>query len=124
MLGEFRSGDTVLRSFFESRIKESFFFCLILVYVLFLLDIATTTVILSLGGHEINMVMAPFVGNYYLHLFLKGLVLVLAGTAGIWAEGKIPGSGLTMLLVIIGWYSIVIFHNTSVLIELCAFPCP
>ncbi|MDI9633026.1 MAG: DUF5658 family protein [Methanolinea sp.] len=93
-------------------------------YILFLLDIATTTVILSLGGHEINMVMAPFVGNYYLHLFLKGLVLVLAGTAGMWAEGKIPGSGLTMLLVIIGWYSIVILHNTSVLLELCTVPCP
>lgn len=93
-------------------------------YILFLLDIATTTVILSLGGHEINMVMAPFVGNYYLHLFLKGFVLVLAGTVGMWAEEKIPGSGLTMLLVIIGWYSIVILHNTSVLVELCAVLCP
>jgi len=74
--------------------------------------------ILSLGGYEVNTVMAPVVSDPFLHHLLKGLVLVMVGSTAQWAEGRIPGSGLMMLLVIIGWYSLVVLNNTSVLIEL------
>jgi len=82
--------------------------------------------ILSLGGYERNPIMVPVAGNPYLHLLLKGLVFFISGTTAQWAEGRIPESGLMMLLVIIGWYSFVILNNTSVLISLCgeAYPHP
>jgi len=80
--------------------------------------------ILSLGGHERNPVMVPVAGNLFLHFLPKGLVLFIAGTTARWAEGRIPESGLMMLLVIIGWYSVVILNNTSVLVSLCGEASP
>jgi hypothetical protein len=110
--------NNLLRAFFSAEIGNSVFLCILLLYILFSLDVATTTMILSLGGYEVNMVMAPFVENSFFHLLLKGLVLVMVGSTAQWAEGRIPGSGLMMLLVIIGWYSLVVLNNTSVLVGL------
>jgi len=114
----FRMRNNLLRAFFSAEIGNSVFLCILLLYILFSLDVATTTMILSLGGYEVNMVMAPFVENSFFHLLLKGLVLVMVGSTAQWAEGRIPGSGLMMLLVIIGWYSLVVLNNTSVLVGL------
>lgn len=118
----FSEKNTILGTFFNGRIQNSIFLSIILLYVLFSLDVATTSMILSLGGYEANMVMIPVVGSYFAHLLLKGLVLVIIGSTAQWAEGRIPRSGLVMLLIIIGWYAFVILNNTSVLIDLCRTP--
>lgn len=122
----FRMENEWLESFFRVEIPDCLFLCILLIYVLFSLDIASTSMILSLGGYEVNTVMVPVAGRYFFHLLVKGFVLVLVGSTALWSEGKIPGSGLMMLLVIIGWYSLVIVNNTSVLISLCrmATSCP
>lgn len=114
----------MIGSFFRGQIAESVFLCILLIYVLFSLDIATTTMILSLGGFEVNHVMVPVVDNVLLHLMLKGLVLIFVATVAQWSELKIRGSGLIMLLLITGWYSFVVMNNASVLIQLCGENCP
>lgn len=111
-------------SFFRVDIAGSLFFCILLTYVLFGLDIATTTMILSLGGFEANHVMVPVVENVLLHLIIKGFVLILVAATAQWADMKIRGAGLFLLLVVIGWYSIVVVNNASVLIMLCGGNCP
>lgn len=111
-------------SFFKGQIADSVFFCILLIYVLFGLDIATTDMILSLGGFEANPVMVPMVDNMSLHLLLKGIILILIAATAQWSEQKIKRSGLIMLVVIIGWYSFVVMNNTSVLIRLCGQNCP
>jgi hypothetical protein len=122
----FRMENNPVESFFRVEIPNCLFLCILLLYVLFSLDIASTSMILSLGGYEVNAVMVPVAGSYFFHLLVKGFVLVIVGSTALWSEGKIPGSGLMMLLVIIVWYSLVIVNNTSVLISLCrvATSCP
>ena len=111
-------------SFFKGRIADTLFVCIVLIYLLFGADIATTTMILSAGGFEANTVMAPIVGNFFLHLMVKGLALVFIAAVAQWSDMKVRGSGLLMLLVITCWYSFVVTNNVSVLIQLCGGSCP
>jgi hypothetical protein len=111
-------------SFFKDRIADTLFVCIVLIYILFGADIATTTMILSAGGFEANTVMAPIVSNFFLHLMVKGLALVFIAAVAQWSDMKVRGSGLLMLLVITCWYSLVMINNVSVLIQLCGENCP
>jgi hypothetical protein len=111
-------------SFYRSQIPNNVFLCIILIYVLFVLDIVTTDMILSLGGFEVNHVMVPVVDNVFFHLLIKGFVLIFIVSVAQWSELKLKGSGLIMMLVITGWYSFVVMNNTSVLIHLCEERCP
>jgi hypothetical protein len=114
----------LIGSFFKSQIPNNLFVCIILIYVLFALDIAATTMILSLGGFEVNRVMVPVVDNVFFHLLIKGVVLIFIAAVAQWSELMMKGSGLIMMLVITGWYSFVVMNNTSVLIRLCGQECP
>lgn len=103
----------------RSDIPAPLFFNVVMIFVLFALDVATTDQILSLGGYEINTLMATVVQFPLLHLVLKGLVLLFIATVAVWSEEKVRYSGMGSLLVIICWYGFVIANNVTVLIALC-----
>lgn len=103
----------------KSDIPAPLFFTVVMIYILFSLDVATTDQILAMGGYEINTLMSPVVEFPLFHLVLKGLVLLFIAAVGVWAEGKIRCSGTVALLVVICWYGFVIANNVSVLIALC-----
>lgn len=94
------------------------FFCIILLAVLFGLDIATTNMILLLGGYEKNMFMVLITSYPLFHLAIKGLVLFLIIFVVQFSECKIKGSGQFGIFVIIALYSFVIYNNVSVLVRL------
>lgn len=91
------------------------FFCIILLAVLFGLDVATTDMILLLGGHEKNALMAFIIDYPAIHIGIKGLVIIFIACIVQFSECKIKGSGLCALFVIISLYSFVIFNNAIVL---------
>ena len=105
----------------KSDIPSPLFFNVVMIYVLFALDVATTDQILSLGGYEINTLMSYVVQFPLLHLVLKGLVLLFIAAVAVWSEEKVRYSGMAALLVVICWYGFVIANNVTVLISLC---CP
>ena len=105
----------------KSDIPSPLFFNVVMIYVLFALDVATTDQILSLGGYEINTLMSYVVQFPLLHLVLKGFVLLFIATVAVWSEEKVRYSGMAALLVVICWYGFVIANNVTVLISLC---CP
>jgi len=88
--------------FFRGQIPNNVFLCIILIYILFALDIATTDMILSLGCFEVNHVMVPVVDNVFFHLLIKGVVLIFIVSVTQWSEQKVKDSGLIMMLVITG----------------------
>lgn len=103
----------------KSDIPAPLFCNVVMIYVLFALDVATTDQILSLGGYEINTLMAAVVQFPLLHLVLKGLVLFFIAMIAVWSEEKVRYSGMTALLIVICWYGFVIANNMTVLISLC-----
>lgn len=104
----------------KSDIPAPLFFNVVMIYILFALDVATTDQILSMGGYEINTLMAYVVQFPLLHLVLKGLVLLFIASVAVWSEEKVRYSGMAALLVVICWYGFVIANNVTVLIALCS----
>ncbi len=107
--------------FLDSNIEGSFFLEVVLLYILFGLDIATTAMVISVGGYEMNALMIPVVGNNFIHLLVKGSILIFIVVVAQWADLRFRHSGLMMMGVIIAWYALVVVHNTSILIGMC---CP
>jgi len=83
--------------------------------LLFSIDIITTDLILSLGGMELNRLMAGVVAYPVAHLALKGVVLIYIVGVCTWAEQRIARSGVTAMAVIVAFYVVVALHNMSVL---------
>lgn len=109
--------DRAYRIFFVD-IGYPFFLGMILLSVLFSLDIITTTIILKLGGVELNSVMTPIVSSMPLHALLKWAVVVFIVTIARWCDEKVKNCGLLMLTIVIIWYGIVIWNNTTVMMDL------
>jgi hypothetical protein len=91
------------------------FFGVILLAVLFGLDVATTNMILLLGGYEQNTIMALIIDYPVVHIAIKGFVIIFIALVVQFSECKIKGSGLCALCVIIFIYSFVIFNNVTVM---------
>ena len=87
----------------------------ILLAVLFGLDIATTNMILLLGGYEQNIIMALIINHPIIHLAIKGVAIVVITLIVQYSECKIKGSGLFTIFAIIILYSFVIFNNVIVM---------
>ena len=83
---------------------------------LFILDVCTTEFILMNGGQEMNAVMVGVVTtSSALHLLVKGIVLAMIITTIYYANRVIKHSGTFALVILIGWYITVIFHNLGVI---------
>ena len=84
---------------------------------LLILDVLMTSVILNMGGTELNPAMQAVVGNPYLHLVVK---FVFAGFV-IWivsrAEQVKEYSGAIFLIAVCSLFLIVFVHNIHVFIR-------
>lgn len=83
--------------------------------LLFSIDIITTDLILSLGGMELNRLMAGVVAYPVAHLALKGVVLIYIVGVCTWAEQRIARSGIAAMAIIVAFYVVVALHNTETL---------
>jgi hypothetical protein len=92
---------------------------ILIITVLFGLDIATTSLVLSLGGAELNTLMAGVVVNPGHHLLVKGVALFLLIQMTQVAESRIRGSGFYLISAVIGLYAFVLANNIGVLMR-CA----
>lgn len=97
---------------FDRRIAD---FSLILA-ALFLLDIATTHLILWLGGIELNPVMAGIVTSPLAHTVVKAATLLLIVAVSLIAEANVKGSTIGFYAAIITLYILVLVNNTIVLV--------
>jgi len=104
-----------VNSFCNKNISFPLFLGVILLAVLFGLDIATTNMILLLGGYEQNVIMALVINHPVIHIMIKGAAIVLITLIVQYSECKIKGSGLVALLIVILLYSYVIFNNVMVM---------
>lgn len=81
---------------------------------LLLLDVLLTTIILRLGGFEMNPVMAWIVQNHYIHLGVKcafaGFIIYVAGRA----EELKEYSGALILIAVCAFFIVVFVHNLAV----------
>ncbi len=83
---------------------------------LFVLDVCTTEFILVNGGQEMNAVMVGIVNSSSaLHLMVKGAMLAMVIATVYYANRVIKHSGTFALVILIGWYISVIFHNLGVI---------
>jgi len=96
------------------------FFALVILGVLLLLDVLTTSLVLSVGGYETNVFMEGIVTIPVVHLFLKWLFLVFVVMMARFCDRIVQGTGLYIMCVIIGGYSLVIANNTLVFLGLLA----
>ena len=87
-----------------------------LVAALLFWDAITTSLILGLGGYELNPVMIQIVQDPYVHLAFKILFAFLIVLISINAERKVPLSGSAFLCSIVVIYGIVIWNNVNVLL--------
>jgi hypothetical protein len=91
------------------------FFGIILLAVLFGLDIATTDMILFLGGYEQNPIMALITQYPIIHVAIKGLVIIFITLVIQYSDYKIKGAGIWVLLPVILLYAFVVYNNATVL---------
>ncbi|HIH27791.1 MAG TPA: hypothetical protein HA256_07490 [Methanoregulaceae archaeon] len=96
------------------------FLALVILGVLLILDVLTTSLVLSVGGYETNVLMEGIVTIPVVHLFLKWLFLVFVVIAARFCDWMVQGTGLYIMCVIIGWYSLVIANNTLIFLRLLA----
>lgn len=85
------------------------------VAALFFWDALTTTLILGLGGHELNPVMVLIVQNPYVLIAFKFLFAVLVAFIAMHADRKVPASGSAFLCSVMLMYGFVIWNNVTVL---------
>ncbi len=96
------------------------FSAIVILGVLLLLDVLTTSLVLKVGGYETNVLMEGIVTVPMVHLLFKWLFLVLVVIAARFADHTVKGTGIYIMAVIIGWYSLVIANNTLVFLKLLA----
>jgi len=104
-----------LHAFFCSDFRVPVFFGIILLAVLFGLDVATTDMILLLGGYEQNAIMALIINYPAVHIAIKGLAIVLITIMVQYSDCRLKGSGIYILAPVILFYSFVIYNNVTVL---------
>jgi hypothetical protein len=83
---------------------------------LFLLDIFTTQIILSMGGVELNPLMAGVVTMPFLHILLKIGIVIMVVPVALNAEARVKGSGMVLYAALIIMYTVVVLNNTAVLL--------
>jgi hypothetical protein len=106
---------TRINAFLCCNFRFPLFFGIILLAVLFGLDVATTNIILLLGGYEQNAIMALVVHYPVIHLAVKGIVLGFIAISVQYCDFRFRGSGLYVLIPVILLYSFVIYNNTLVI---------
>jgi hypothetical protein len=84
--------------------------------ILFMIDILSTQIILSMGGVELNPVMAGIVATPLLHLLLKCGILLMVIPVALTAEARVKGSGVALYVALIVIYTAVIINNAAVLL--------
>lgn len=89
---------------------------LLVLGTLFLLDIATTQIILRMGGMELNPFMAGIVANPVLHITIKAAILLLVFSVSLIAEQRVKGSGAFFYCVLILLYIAVVLNNLSFIV--------
>ncbi|MDH7509424.1 MAG: DUF5658 family protein [Methanolinea sp.] len=81
------------------------------------LDVLLTTLILGLGGFEMNPVMAWVVQNPYIHIGVKcafaGFIIYMAGRA----EELKEYSGALIVMAVCAFFMVVFVHNLAVFTE-------
>ncbi|HQA80855.1 MAG TPA: DUF5658 family protein [Methanoregulaceae archaeon] len=118
MLSWFRKSD-ISRFFLHANSDNlTFFVAIIILGVLLNLDVLTTSLVISLGGYEMNPLMAGVVGVPMIHLFVKWLVLIFVVLVATFSDRIMNGTGICVMCVIIGWYSLVVANNTLTLEQL------
>ena len=118
MLPGFKRSD-ISRYFVHTNSDNvTFFVAIIILGVLLNLDVLTTSLVISLGGYEMNPIMAGVVGVSMIHLFVKWLVLVFVVLVATLSDRIMNGAGICVMCVIIGWYSLVVANNTLTLEQL------
>lgn len=109
------------RDFFDKNIDNLFeFSAIIILGVLLLFDVLTTSLVIKAGGCETNVMMEGIVTIPMVHFLFKWLFLVLVVAAARFSDHIREGTGLYIMGVIIGWYSLVIVNNTLVFMKLVA----
>lgn len=111
MLSGFRKSDISHCFFYTDSENITFFVAIIILGVLLNLDVLTTSLVIRLGGYEMNPLMAGIVGVPMIHLFVKWLVLVFVVLVACFSDRVIKGSGICLMCFIIAWYSVVVANN-------------
>ena len=83
--------------------------------MLFGLDVATTDMILLLGGYEQNAIMALIINYPAVHIAIKGLAIILITIMVQYSDCRLKRSGLYILAPVILLYSFVVYNNVTVL---------
>ncbi|HTY16065.1 MAG TPA: DUF5658 family protein [Methanoregulaceae archaeon] len=104
-----------LEDFLLSDFRFPLFVGIILLAVLFGLDVATTNIILLLGGYEQNAIMALIIHYPVIHLIIKGVALGVIAIIVQYCDSRFKGSGVIILIPVILLYSFVIYNNTLVI---------
>ena len=103
-----------LAAIFNADLDSPLVISLLVLYLVCFLDVATTSVIISHGGVELNPLMELFAGSPFMHLLLKWLVVFFIFIAASWCEQKVRNSGLLIMGVMIVWFLFVVMHNVLV----------
>lgn len=106
---------------FQDIAKSSLPLLSFLVAALLFWDVITTSLILGLGGYEMNPVMVQIVKDPYIHLAFKILFAFSIVLISINAERKVALSGSAFLCSVIVLYGVVIWNNINVLRGLLPF---
>ncbi|MBP2134115.1 hypothetical protein J2128_002081 [Methanomicrobium sp. W14] len=92
-------------------------FLFIVLSGLLAIDILTTTVILDLGGSELNPVMDFVVHDPYLHFLVKLLFAVFVIIVACRAEHLKERSGVLIMICVCTLFFVVAAHNIAVLLS-------
>ena len=80
-------------------------------WALFMMDVITTEMILSFGGHEMNGIMTNVVEYPILHTILKMAVLAMLAAIAYLSDRLTDRYGTIAIMAVSAWYILVISHN-------------
>jgi glucan phosphoethanolaminetransferase (alkaline phosphatase superfamily) len=83
---------------------------------LLLVDILTTTVILSFGGTELNPVMNYVVHDTFLHFIVKLIFAIFVIIVACRAEHLKERSGVLIMICVCTLFFVAAVHNLSVIL--------
>jgi hypothetical protein len=83
---------------------------------LLLIDVFTTTLVLNMGGTELNPLMAGIADYPWLHLLVKTLFAVFVVLVVCQAEHLKQHSGAVILIAVCSMFLVVAVHNIRVVI--------
>jgi len=97
---------------------DKFAIALILVMVsICVLDVASTTYILYLGGHELNPYMVSAASDVYTHTLVKVIFVATMAILAICCEQLIKGSGMLCPVVASCAIGYAVFNNLAILYQ-------